>query len=129
MTDEQIDALEAGDAINMEICEIIGVSSWETMENGRGFDPSGDWASAMLAAERFGLFAVTKYACVLRWWGDEGWAVHNDSQWVAHDHSGPLAISRAILRLAPKPPYGDWCRDPKACDGKGYCPLDPTCGD
>ena len=27
------------------------------------------------------------------------------------------------------PPYGEWCRNPKACAGKGYCPLDPTCGD
>jgi len=26
-------------------------------------------------------------------------------------------------------PYGDWCRDPDACRGKGYCPLSPTCGD
>lgn len=26
-------------------------------------------------------------------------------------------------------PYGEWCRDPNACKGKGYCPLDPTCGD
>ncbi|HWX30132.1 MAG TPA: hypothetical protein VNZ53_22180 [Steroidobacteraceae bacterium] len=26
-------------------------------------------------------------------------------------------------------PYGEWCRDPAACAGKGYCPLDPTCGD
>ena len=27
------------------------------------------------------------------------------------------------------PPYGEWCRNPGACKGKGYCPLDPTCGD
>ncbi len=26
-------------------------------------------------------------------------------------------------------PYGEWCRNPDACRGKGYCPLDPTCGD
>jgi len=25
--------------------------------------------------------------------------------------------------------YGEWCRKPAACAGKGYCPLDPTCGD
>lgn len=30
---------------------------------------------------------------------------------------------------APQPPYGEWCRNPAACAGKGYCPLDPTCGD
>ena len=26
-------------------------------------------------------------------------------------------------------PYAEWCRKPEACAGKGYCPLDPTCGD
>lgn len=26
-------------------------------------------------------------------------------------------------------PYGVMCRRPKACRDKGYCPLDPTCGD
>jgi hypothetical protein len=26
-------------------------------------------------------------------------------------------------------PYGEWCRKPEACRDKGYCPLDPTCGD
>jgi hypothetical protein len=26
-------------------------------------------------------------------------------------------------------PYREWCRNPAACRGKGYCPLDPTCGD
>jgi hypothetical protein len=25
--------------------------------------------------------------------------------------------------------YGPMCRNPAACDGKGYCPLDPTCGE
>jgi hypothetical protein len=29
----------------------------------------------------------------------------------------------------PKPPYGEWCRNPKLCAGKGYCPRDPNCGD
>jgi|ERR1700721_4821465 len=28
-----------------------------------------------------------------------------------------------------EPAYGEWCRNPAACAGKGYCPLDPTCGD
>ena len=26
-------------------------------------------------------------------------------------------------------PYGKMCRKPDACRNKGYCPLDPTCGD
>lgn len=25
--------------------------------------------------------------------------------------------------------YGPMCRNPSACKGKGYCPLDPNCGD
>lgn len=31
--------------------------------------------------------------------------------------------------LKAESPYGERCRNPKACTGKGYCPLDPTCGD
>lgn len=31
--------------------------------------------------------------------------------------------------LEPHTAYGDWCRRPEACIGKGYCPLDPTCAD
>jgi hypothetical protein len=26
-------------------------------------------------------------------------------------------------------PYGKMCRKPGLCAGRGYCPLDPTCGD
>ena len=44
-----------------------------------------------------------------------------------------LMIGVAVVPPEPqpesKPPYGPWCRDRTACDGKGYCPLDPTCGD
>jgi hypothetical protein len=25
--------------------------------------------------------------------------------------------------------YNEWCRNPKACEGLGRCPLDPTCAD
>ncbi len=35
-------------------------------------------------------------------------------------------INAAMKRVSP---YGEWCRDPKLCAGKGYCPRDPTCGD
>ena len=31
--------------------------------------------------------------------------------------------------LAKSAAYGEWCRDPKLCAGKGYCPRDPNCGD
>ena len=43
------------------------------------------------------------------------------------------AIEAAILRIGATTPdpraYGEWCRHPSACAGKGYCPLVPTCGD
>ena len=44
------------------------------------------------------------------------------------------AADSAAAATEPKPskeraPYREWCRDPKACAGKGYCPKDPTCGD
>ena len=38
-----------------------------------------------------------------------------------------VAAYRAML--APHTAYGEWCRRPEACIGKGYCPLDPTCAD
>jgi hypothetical protein len=28
-----------------------------------------------------------------------------------------------------EPTYGEWCRNPALCAGKGYCPRDPSCGD
>ena len=32
-------------------------------------------------------------------------------------------------RTVQKGVYGEWCRKPEACASKGYCPLDPNCGD
>ena len=37
-----------------------------------------------------------------------------------------LSEAEAVMKL---PPYGPMCRNPAACKGIGYCPLDPTCGD
>lgn len=61
---------------------------------------------------------------------------------VVKEHRGPrLPLNRmladhvidAITAMGKQPkssaPYGEWCRDPDLCDGKGYCPRDPTCGD
>lgn len=31
--------------------------------------------------------------------------------------------------ITPKGVYGEMCRDPKLCAGKGYCPRDPACND
>lgn len=38
-------------------------------------------------------------------------------------------FASATFHSAPKSPYGEWCRDPELCKGKGYCPRDPNCGD
>lgn len=37
--------------------------------------------------------------------------------------------ARNALLLRGALAYAEWCRDPAACVGKGYCPRDPTCGD
>lgn len=29
----------------------------------------------------------------------------------------------------PQGHYKEWCRDPSLCDGKGYCPRNPSCAD
>jgi len=50
---------------------------------------------------------------------------------------GLKVINLKVVRMKPedlkadktKTAYGKWCRNPQACTGKGYCPLDPTCGD
>lgn len=44
----------------------------------------------------------------------------------ACEHSCPFESKAKATRNSP---YGVWCRKPDACAGKGYCPLDPTCGD
>ena len=37
--------------------------------------------------------------------------------------------SQQVSRIRREPPYGPMCREPKSCENKGYCPLNPTCGD
>ena len=39
-----------------------------------------------------------------------------------------VAVEAPLARIDDRA-YGEWCRKPEACRGKGYCPLDPTCGD
>ena len=38
-------------------------------------------------------------------------------------------MAPTIRALKGSAPYGEMCRDPNLCVGKGYCPRDPTCGD
>lgn len=59
-----------------------------------------------------------------------------DRQWSELRHDGAQFIGYATTDLRPsdggpgdRRAYGAWCRNPKACAGKGTCPLDPTCGD
>lgn len=39
----------------------------------------------------------------------------------------PEVLATRALRA--NAPYGEMCRDPKICAGKGYCPRDPNCGE
>ena len=43
----------------------------------------------------------------------------------------PVATRNGPIEQMPKDEraYGEWCRKPTACKGKGYCPLDPACCD
>lgn len=45
----------------------------------------------------------------------------------ASEHPG--RVTGAAGHPIDKRAYGEWCRKPEACAGKGYCPLDPNCGD
>jgi hypothetical protein len=33
------------------------------------------------------------------------------------------------VAFGPKGVYGDWCRDPTLCAGRGSCPRDPACNE
>lgn len=46
---------------------------------------------------------------------------------MAEQEAKDRAEQRRKLKAAS--PYGEMCRDPSMCAGKGYCPRDPTCGD
>jgi hypothetical protein len=40
---------------------------------------------------------------------------------------GMPAYEISVVKFDSVAPCGLWCRNPGACAGKGYCPLDPTC--
>ena len=50
-----------------------------------------------------------------------------DQQWAETESERNERLRRK--RLKASSPYGEMCRDPTICAGKGYCPRDPTCGD
>jgi hypothetical protein len=126
MTDEEIDAMEAGPEIDeatgkacrLEACVLRvrghadqclrGTDNFPEMVP---FHPSTDWNDAMFAAERFGLFKTRKVdhseVCGMVWQCNDMWASGvYDCDWghVVHAEAptGPLAICRAILKLARK---------------------------
>lgn len=39
-----------------------------------------------------------------------------------------VALRERLAKLRETAPYGQMCRNPDLCAGKGYCPRDPTCG-
>ncbi len=46
------------------------------------------------------------------------------------DHFQYVEVHRLLLLDSySKGVYGEMCRDPKICEGKGYCPRDPACND
>src|ERR1039458_327971 len=61
---------------------------------------------------------------------DGAQAVAASSPWHATEAHRVFRHRRDGLAAGRKhAPYGERCRDPNACTGKGSCPLDPTCGD
>ena len=62
----------------------------------------------------------------------EGRVLTNDGGPYDSDH-GPCPCCEGtgnnLVAVTSVGVYGEWCRDPAACAGKGYCPHDPTCGD
>lgn len=115
MTDEQIDAMQAGLELEQLVAKVIGLhedwgpDGFRSFEDDEG-NPAGgpfsrEWDAAIFAAERFGLF--TRHQQVL---GHDGlnYCLAENGQPISQNFdgtkaaSGQLAICRAILRLAEK---------------------------
>lgn len=113
LTDEQIDAMEAGEEMDWAVAAVVGLRMipmeegpseqhpypWISRRKVTRPRPSKDWKDAMFAAERFGLFDV-EHRCELTCNHGE-WIVSSElREPVASSRSGPLVICRAILKLA-----------------------------
>lgn len=96
MTDAQIDAMQAGSEMDAAVLGAIQLSSLRH----HNLRPSSNWSDAMFAAEEFGLFDRHVFGrdnvyCV--------WEINGPNEAVfavATGATGPLAICRAILKLA-----------------------------
>jgi len=107
MTDERIDAMQAGPEMDRAVLDAIGEPRHSGCDESGAFRlvrrrlPSTDWNDAMYAAERINLFGIHTVLGV----GDFGdWTVLS---WegttmteISSADTGPLAICRAILKLA-----------------------------
>jgi hypothetical protein len=118
MTDAEIDVMEAGHKMDSAVAEACGiphrctalsqvwVAARDPAWTGEPFSPSGEWSAAMTAAERFGLFDTRGHWASLVQFSPEGiWQIQNAEclRGVAGSApTGPLAICRAILKLANK---------------------------
>lgn len=116
MTTQQIEAMEAGPEMDIAIIEALVAASGERLElhtprTANEFRPSTDWSDAMFAAEKFGLFDNYKFSQCLTCSTPHSWTVstgpHGDTEpagvasgFFANAETGPLAICRAILKLA-----------------------------
>lgn len=106
MTDEQIDAMEAGLEMDCAVDEAVYGPDAVGVPYRK---PSTDWADAMFAAEHFGLFDTILdghgYGLLLRR-SPDGWQVLHPRFFdgrgdvLTMADTGPLAICRAILKLA-----------------------------
>lgn len=56
-------------------------------------------------------------------------AIEHRDRAAFHDRCAVYFRARSALGRKFNSPYKEWCRKPEACAGKGYCPLNPTCGD
>jgi hypothetical protein len=89
-------------------------------------DSTGKWIPNGCA------FATPKEARDYVWNLSLHWTAVKDTRVVASDEPVNYQIVDGKMRhveAVEEPPYGAMCRNPEACKGKGYCPLDPTCGD
>lgn len=114
LTDDQIDAMEAGPEMDRLVGEAVEWSVVEEFERDISrrewaWRPSKEWAPAMFAAERSGLFsrlnhilAQSEDAAIWIVMPLENMYSGGDTtigHSIAHGDTGPLAICRGILKL------------------------------
>jgi len=121
MTDEQIDAMDAGPEMDAAIAAACGIEHAASTEIGlcrlkpegrtvetewQPWRPSIDWNDAMFAAEKCRLLEVYALERIpLRtplYVVADIQLMDGEDEWVARAESGPLAICQAILRLRHK---------------------------